>query len=77
MRKIKVARLLRARPDGMFIAQSEAGATEPELFGAACRVGLEGLVSKPRGRRYSAGPSKDWIKVKNPDASEGDGRPAI
>jgi FkbM family methyltransferase len=28
-------------------------------------MGLEGLVSKRRDRRYSAGRSKDWIKVKN------------
>jgi len=27
---------------------------------------LEGLVSKRRDSRYRAGPSRDWIKVKNP-----------
>lgn len=65
MRKANLARLLRGRPDGMFIAPFEPGAIGPDLFSAACRMGLEGLVSKRRDRRYSAGRSKDWIKVKN------------
>jgi hypothetical protein len=33
------------------------------------RMGLEGLVSKLRDSRYRAGPSRDWIKVKNPTSS--------
>ncbi|MEY9466265.1 bifunctional non-homologous end joining protein LigD [Bradyrhizobium ottawaense] len=65
MRKTNLARLLRGRPDGMFVAAFEAGEIGPELFRAAVRMGLEGLVSKRRDRRYSAGRSKDWIKVKN------------
>ncbi len=65
MRKANLARLLRGRPDGMFIAPFEAAQIGADLFGAACRMGLEGLVSKRRDRRYSAGRSKDWIKVKN------------
>jgi ATP-dependent DNA ligase len=28
-------------------------------------MGLEGMVSKRADRRYRAGRSKDWIKVKN------------
>lgn len=65
MRKANLARLLRGRPDGMFVAPFETGEIGPGLFGAACRMGLEGLVSKRKDRRYSAGRSKDWIKVKN------------
>ncbi|WP_439363065.1 RNA ligase family protein [Bradyrhizobium sp. DASA03005] len=65
MRKTNLARLLRGRPDGMFVAPFEAGEMGPDLFRAACRMGLEGLVSKRRDRRYAAGRSKDWIKVKN------------
>ncbi|OKO82516.1 RNA ligase family protein [Bradyrhizobium sp. AS23.2] len=64
-RKTKLARLLRGRPDGIFIAPFESGEIRPELFRAACSMGLEGLVSKRRDRRYGAGRSKDWIKVKN------------
>jgi bifunctional non-homologous end joining protein LigD len=33
---------------------------------AACNMMLEGLVSKRRDSRYRAGPSRDWIKIKNP-----------
>jgi bifunctional non-homologous end joining protein LigD len=65
MRKTNLARLLRGRPNGMFVAPFEPGEIGAELFGAAARIGLEGLVSKRRDRRYSAGRSKDWIKVKN------------
>lgn len=65
LRKTNLARLLRGRPDGMFVAPFEPGAIGPELFGAACRLGLEGLVSKRRDRRYGAGRSRDWIKIKN------------
>jgi bifunctional non-homologous end joining protein LigD len=37
-----------------------------DLFGAACELGLEGIVSKRCDRSYSPGKSKHWIKVKNP-----------
>jgi bifunctional non-homologous end joining protein LigD len=37
----------------------------PDLFRAACDMGLEGLVSKRRDRPYRAGRSPHWIKVKN------------
>lgn len=65
MRKINLARLLRGRPDGMFVAPFEAGETGLDLFRAACGRGLEGMVSKRRDRRYGVGRSKDWIKIKN------------
>ena len=65
LRKINLARLLRGRPDGMFVAPFEPAEIGADLFAAACRMGLEGLVSKRRDRRYGGGRSKDWIKVKN------------
>jgi ATP-dependent DNA ligase len=34
----------------------------------ACKMGLEGIVSKRRGSRYRSGRSKDWLKMKNSDA---------
>jgi bifunctional non-homologous end joining protein LigD len=66
MRKAALAKLLRGRPNGMFIAPVEAGEIGPDLFPAACRFGLEGIVSKRRDRSYRAGRSPDWVKVKNP-----------
>jgi ATP-dependent DNA ligase len=38
------------------------------IFAHACRLGCEGIVSKNRSRPYKSGPSKTWIKVKNPKA---------
>jgi hypothetical protein len=64
-RKTQLARLLKGRPDGIFISSFEQGAIGPDLFRQACRMGLEGLVSKHREGRYRSGRAKDWIKVKN------------
>jgi bifunctional non-homologous end joining protein LigD len=55
----------RDRPDGIFVNPFEQGAIGPDLFLAACDMGLEGLVSKRSDRPYRGGRSKDWIKVKN------------
>ena len=38
------------------------------LFDAACKVGLEGIVSKKLDAPYRSGKSKTRIKVKNPKA---------
>src|SRR5262249_15276947 len=66
VRKLNLARLLsRRHPDGIFAAPFEQGEIGPDLFAAACNMGLEGLVSKRADRPYRAGRSKDWIKVKN------------
>lgn len=35
------------------------------LFRHACKLGLEGLVSKHRDNWYRAGRSEQWIKIKN------------
>jgi bifunctional non-homologous end joining protein LigD len=67
MRKTNLARLLARRPDGIFAAPFEQGDIGPDLFRAACNMGLEGLVSKRRDRPYRAGRSPDWVKVKNRD----------
>ena len=66
MRKTNLERLLRGRPDGIFINPFKIGAIGPDLFRAACGMGLEGLVSKHRERLYQAGRSSHWVKVKNP-----------
>jgi len=34
----------------------------------ACKMGLEGIVSKRLGSRYISGRSTDWLKFKNPEA---------
>src|SRR5579872_2947831 len=65
MRKASLERLLARRPEGIFINPFERGEIGPDLFLAACNMGLEGLVSKRRDRPYQGGRSKAWIKVKN------------
>ena len=54
-------RLLARRPQGIFINPFERSEIGPDLFAAACRMGLEGLVSKRRDRPYQAGQSKHWV----------------
>jgi bifunctional non-homologous end joining protein LigD len=53
------------RPDGIFISDFEQGDIGPDLFRHACKLGLEGIVSKRRESRYRAGRSPDWVKVEN------------
>jgi bifunctional non-homologous end joining protein LigD len=67
MRKTNLARILARRPDSIFVAPFEHGEKGPDLFRAACNMGLEGLVSKRRDGPYQSGRSKHWLKVKNSD----------
>ena len=38
----------------------------PTVFSHVCRMGLEGIVSKRTDAPYRSGPSKTWLKSKNP-----------
>jgi bifunctional non-homologous end joining protein LigD len=38
------------------------------MFKAVCKLGLEGIVSKKLDSPYKSGPSKAWLKIKNPKA---------
>ena len=66
-RKEQLARLLGRRDFGIVLSEHTAddGAT---IFRRACLMGLEGIVSKRLSAPYRSGPSRDWIKVKNPDS---------
>jgi bifunctional non-homologous end joining protein LigD len=65
-RKDRLARLLaRVRLGRLNQHTDEIGAV---VFLHACRMGLEGIVSKRLTARYRSGPSRDWIKIKNPDS---------
>jgi bifunctional non-homologous end joining protein LigD len=67
-RKMRLASLLARRPDAIQFAEhlDDDGAL---VFTHACRMGLEGIVSKRIDAPYRSGPSKVWLKSKNP-ASE-------
>jgi ATP-dependent DNA ligase len=66
-RKARLAKLLRRGPAGIEFNHhtSDDGAI---VFAAACSMGLEGIVSKRLAAPYRSGPSRDWLKVKNPDS---------
>jgi hypothetical protein len=66
-RKAKLARLLARASAGIELNEhiDDDGAA---VFRQACRLGLEGIVSKRLTAPYRSGPSRDWIKVMNPDS---------
>lgn len=59
-----MAQLLARRPQGIFVAPFEQGEIGPGLFDAACRMNLEGIVSKHAARKYRPH-TCEWIKEKN------------
>ena len=62
----------RTEPEGGgFVTPTEETARLPPrrlVFRHACKMGLEGIVSKRLGSRYRSGRSPDWLKFKNPEA---------
>jgi ATP-dependent DNA ligase len=66
-RKATLASLLRRSLPGLRLNEHLAHNGE-SVFQHACKMGLEGIVSKRLGSRYRSGRSKDWLKFKNPDA---------
>jgi bifunctional non-homologous end joining protein LigD len=40
----------------------------PTVFAHACKLGLEGIVSKRKDSAYRSGRSPDWLKMKNSNA---------
>jgi hypothetical protein len=60
-----LAKLLSKAGAGVYLSEHLAG-DGAIIFEHACRMGLEGIVSKRRDFPYRSGRSKCWIKVKNP-----------
>ena len=65
-RKAKLARLLAGQQGGIVINE-HVEADGAALFAAACRMGLEGIVSKRIDSPYRSGRATCWVKAKNPD----------
>jgi bifunctional non-homologous end joining protein LigD len=63
-RKAVLAKLLRRARDGIQLVEhlEEPGEI---VFAGACRLGLEGIVSKRRDSPYRHGRCTTWLKVKN------------
>jgi bifunctional non-homologous end joining protein LigD len=66
-RKLALSKLLIRSRGGIQYVEHTEGHGE-KLFEAACDLGLEGIVSKRLTSVYRSGPSRTWIKVKNPKA---------
>jgi bifunctional non-homologous end joining protein LigD len=63
-RKSKLEKLL-AQSDGIRFSEHLDG-EGAIIFAHACKLGLEGIVSKRRDLPYRSGRVRSWIKVKNP-----------
>jgi bifunctional non-homologous end joining protein LigD len=66
-RKASLERLLSRAAPGIAFNQHITG-DGTIIFQHACRLGLEGIVSKRKDSRYISGRSLHWIKSKNPNA---------
>jgi bifunctional non-homologous end joining protein LigD len=58
--------LQRTRRGIQYVEHTEGDGVE--MFKAICKLGLEGIVSKKLNAPYKSGPSKAWLKIKNPKA---------
>jgi ATP-dependent DNA ligase len=68
VRKATLASLLARAAPGLRFNELMNETDGPLVFAHACKLGLEGIVSKKRNSIYRSGRSPDWIKSKNPAA---------
>jgi bifunctional non-homologous end joining protein LigD len=68
VRKATLASLLARATPGLRFNEHLDEEDGPLVFAHACKLGLEGIVSKRKDSRYRSGRSPDWIKSKNPNA---------
>jgi bifunctional non-homologous end joining protein LigD len=65
-RKAALRKILRHGRGIQYVEHAEGHGDK--LFAAACKLGLKGIVSKKLDAPYKSGPSKVWLKIKNPKA---------
>jgi bifunctional non-homologous end joining protein LigD len=65
VRKATLASVLARAASGLRLNE-HLEADGPDVFHHACKLGLEGIVSKHGESRYHSGRSRHWIKSKNP-----------
>jgi bifunctional non-homologous end joining protein LigD len=68
VRKATLVSLLARAAPGLRFNEHMDHEDGPLVFAHACKLGLEGIVSKRRNSSYRSGRSPDWIKSKNPVA---------
>jgi bifunctional non-homologous end joining protein LigD len=66
-RKVLLMRLLARASVGLQVNDHVVEAGDV-VFRHACQLGYEGIVSKRLGSPYRSGRSRDWLKMKNPNA---------
>src|SRR5262245_42599260 len=67
VRKATLASIVaKARPGIRFNEHIEGDG--PTVFAHACKMGLEGIISKRKDSAHRSGRSPDWLKMKNSDA---------
>ena len=66
-RKNALRWVLRKAREGVQYVEDNDGDGQ-KMFDAICKLGLEGIVSKRLNSVYRSGPSKTWLKTKNPKA---------
>jgi bifunctional non-homologous end joining protein LigD len=65
VRKATLASVLAKAAPGLCLNE-HIEADGPTVFAHACKMGLEGIVSKRKDSPYRSGRSPDWLKSKNP-----------
>jgi ATP-dependent DNA ligase len=74
-RKAQLRKLIRRRKSRLLYVDhiEQEGC---EFFRRICELDLEGIVGKRRTSAYrvTEKPSRDWIKIKNPNYSQAEGR---
>jgi bifunctional non-homologous end joining protein LigD len=68
VRKATLASILRKARHGVRLNEYLEHPVGITVFQHACKMGLEGIVSKRLGSRYRSGRSPEWLKFKNPEA---------
>ena len=67
-RKAALAKLLRKAKPGIRYSEHLTGDGR-NIFEHACKLGLEGIVSKRINAPYRSGKVKTWLKTKNPKST--------
>jgi bifunctional non-homologous end joining protein LigD len=66
-RKLALSKVLLRSLDGIQYVEHAEGHGD-RMYEAVCKLGLEGIVSKRLTSVYRSGPSRAWLKIKNPKA---------
>jgi bifunctional non-homologous end joining protein LigD len=63
-RRARLERAMKGAKDPLALSSTIEGDDWREILSIACRGGLEGVIAKRKGTRYTPGRSKDWLKLK-------------